>query len=248
MFAGEVQNNKLHLIGKLTASLIHEIRNPLSAIKLNLDLIKMEDSLSSDVLESVDDCLSATNRIEYMIDNLLSFARVVTNGCEHFCLNKITLNAIDLLAVKANKYGIYIETQFEKNIVHIYADKNKLLQILLNLITNAIESYENNAKGKIVIKTILSEENETQKIHWIIQDNGVGISESNQSRIFEDFYTSKENGTGLGLSVCKMLADEQGAEIDFESKLGYGTTFKVTFDVNKMRKLYETTHISYWWR
>jgi len=245
MFTGEIQNNKLNLIGKLTASLIHEIRNPLSVIKLNLDLIKAENNLSSDVIESVDDSLSATYRIEYMIDNLLSFARVVTSGREHFCLNKITLNAIDLLAIKANKYGINIETDFEENIVHIYADKNKLLQILLNLITNAIESYEKNVKGKIIIKTFLSEENETQKIHWIIQDNGVGIAESVKSKIFEDFYTSKENGTGLGLSVCKMLADEQGAEIDFESKFGHGTTFKITFDVNKMRKLYEASNISY---
>ena len=69
MFTGEIQNNKLNLIGKLTASLIHEIRNPLSVIKLNLDLIKAENNLSSDVIESVDDSLSATYRIEYMIDN-----------------------------------------------------------------------------------------------------------------------------------------------------------------------------------
>lgn len=244
MVHGEIQNNKLHLLGKLTASLIHEIRNPLSAIKLNLDLIKMEENLSKDVLESLSDSLLATNRIEYMIDNLLSFARVVTHGREHFSLNKITLNATDLLAVKATKYGINILTEFDENIAQIYADKNKLLQIILNLITNAIESYDGSKKGIIVIKTTSSRENENSKIHWIVKDNGTGISDENKLKIFDDFFTSKEYGTGLGLSVCKMLADEQDAQIEFESEVGIGTTFKITFDVNKMRKLYEATNIS----
>ncbi|MBU0472753.1 MAG: HAMP domain-containing histidine kinase [Bacteroidetes bacterium] len=244
MLPGEVQNNKLQLIGKLTASLIHEIRNPLSVIKLNLDLIKLEDNLSKDILDSVNDSLSATNRIEYMIDNLLSFARVVTHGHEHFSLNKITSNAIDLLAVKANKYGINIVTEFDESLSQIYADKNKLLQILLNLITNAIESYNKDCKGDIIIKTSSSEENGNKKIHWSVKDSGVGISEDNISKIFEDFYTSKVNGTGLGLSVCKMLADELEVQIEFESKPGHGTIFKVTFDVNRMRKLYEATNTS----
>jgi len=209
MLSGDIQNNKLHLIGKLTASLIHEIRNPLSVIKLNLDLIKMEDNLSNDVLESVNDSLSATNRIEYMVDSLLSFARVVTHGKEHLSLNSITLNSIELLVVKASKYGVKITTELDESIGQIYADKNKLLQVILNLVTNAIESCEENSGGKIVIQTTTTEEDGNNKIHFMVKDNGIGISKEDRDKIFEDFYTSKENGTGLGLSVCKMLVDEQ---------------------------------------
>lgn len=244
MLSGDIQNNKLHLIGKLTASLIHEIRNPLSAIKLNLDLIKMEKNLSTDVLESINDSISATNRIEYMVDNLLSFSRVVAHGREHLSLNKLTSNSLDLLAVKATKYGVKIQTDFDDNLTPIYADKNKLLQILLNLVTNAIESCKENHEGKIVIKTRSKEEKDNKKIIWIVEDNGTGIAEKDQLKIFEDFYTSKENGTGLGLSVCKMLVDEQEAQIGFESEVGVGTIFKITFDANRMRKLYETENLS----
>ncbi|MCF6270649.1 MAG: HAMP domain-containing histidine kinase [Melioribacteraceae bacterium] len=245
MLSGDIQNNKLRILGKLTASLIHEIRNPLSAIKLNLDLIKMEGNLlSKDVLESVNDSLSATDRIEYMVDSLLSFARVVTHGRENISLNKITLNAVDLLAVKATKYGVQIKHNLDENLIYVYADENKLLQVILNLITNAIESCEENNGGKIVIKTLYKACKDGGKVHWIIEDNGSGISKENQKKIFEDFYTSKENGTGLGLSVCKMLINEQGAEIDFESKLEVGTKFKITFSVNRMRKLYETENSS----
>ena len=235
MQSGEIQNNKLHLIGKLTASLIHEIRNPLSVIKLNLDLIKMEDGLSTDVLESVNDSQASVSRIEYMADNLLSFARVVTHGKEPFFINTLSADAIELLAVKATKYGVTITTKFEENLPQIFADKNKLLQVFLNLMTNAIESCEENLGGKILVKTKAFEINGSLKIQWSVSDDGVGIEDANKSQIFKDFFTSKENGTGLGLSVCKMLVDEQGAQIDFESKPGVGTTFKILFDVNKTR-------------
>ncbi len=240
MLSGDIQNNKLHLIGKLTASLIHEIRNPLSVIKLNLDLIKMEENLSDDVLESVTDSLSAANRIEEMVDSLLSFARVVTHGKEHLSLNKITSDSIELLVVKANKYGVKVVTEFNEILPHIYADKNKLLQVFLNLVTNAIESCDENNGGNITIKTFSSEDKGDKKIHWTVTDNGIGIAKDEQEKVFEDFYTSKENGTGLGLSVCKMLTTEQDAEIEFESEFGVGTTFKITFDENRMRQLYET--------
>ncbi len=240
MLSGDIQNNKLRILGKLTASLIHEIRNPLSAIKLNLDLIKTEENLSADVLESVEDSLSATDRIEYMVDSLLSFARVVTHGRENISLNKITLNAADLLAVKASRYGVQIKHELDENLIHVYADENKLLQVILNLVTNAIESCVESKGGKIVIRTSYESDEHGGKINWIVEDNGIGISKEDQNRIFEDFYTSKENGTGLGLSVCKMLINEQHAEIDFESRLGVGTKFKITFSINRMRKLYET--------
>lgn len=239
MPSGDVQNNKLHLIGKLTASLIHEIRNPLSVIKLNLDLIKMEEGLSGDVLESINHSISATTRIEYMVDSLLSFARVVTNGKESLSINSITQSAIELLVVKASKYNVKITSEPDKNTFLVYADKNKLLQVFLNLITNAIEScYENNG-GEVVIRTHTTGSDGGREIHWTVTDNGIGIEKDDRARIFDDFYTSKENGTGLGLSVCKMLTDEQKATINFESEVGVGTTFKIIFDENKMRELYE---------
>lgn len=244
MLSGDIQNNKLRILGKLTASLIHEIRNPLSAIKLNLDLIKMEENLSDDVIESVNDSLSATDRIEYMVDSLLSFARVVTHGKENISLNKLTLSAIDLLAVKATKYGVKINHELDDEISYVYADQNKLLQVLLNLITNAIESCEENNGGKISIRTYTGESDNSKKIYLIVEDNGVGISSENREKIFQDFYTSKENGTGLGLSVCKMLINEQHADISFESEPGIGTKFLITFDLLRMRELYEAENIN----
>jgi two-component system sporulation sensor kinase A len=204
----------------------------------------MEDDLSSEVLESVNDSQAAASRIEYMADSLLSFARVVTHGKEHFLINTLSADAIELLVVKATKYGVNISTKFAENLPQIFADKNKLLQILLNLLTNAIESCEENHGGNILVKTKAFEKDGSVKIQWSVSDDGVGIDEVNKSQIFKDFYTSKENGTGLGLSVCKMLVDEQDAQIDFESEAGVGTTFKIIFDVNKMRKLYETENTS----
>jgi len=97
-----IQDNKLKLLGKLTASLFHEIRNPLSAIKLNLDLIKMHESeLDPEVLESVYDCGKAAERIQDLTDNILNYARRSNNINENISLPEISKIAIQLLTVKA---------------------------------------------------------------------------------------------------------------------------------------------------
>lgn len=239
MSTDEVQNNKIHLLGKLTASLIHEIRNPLSVIKLNLDLVKMlKDEVTDEVMESVNDCSEATDRIEYMVDNLLTFARKGSLSSENLSINKVTLNAINLLEVKATKHMVNINYQLDETDPTIYIDENRLLQVLLNLITNAIESCEDS--GKINIKTFsISNENKNYVI-WEIKDDGVGISMENKTKIFRDFYTSKENGTGLGLSVCQMILKQFDVELSFNSEVGTGTTFRMEFDLDKMRQIIET--------
>ncbi len=235
MASNTVQNNKLQLLGKLTASLIHEIRNPLSAIKLNLDLINMsKDDLPEEVLDSVDDCMKATARIEYMVDNLLSFARKNADCDDTFHINEITRNAIELVTVKATRKKINIISSLDVSDPIVNIDENRLLQVILNLITNAIEACDEN--GVIKITTSKAKTDSSVYVKWVIEDDGEGIDEESQSKIFNDFYTSKKEGTGLGLSVCKMILGQYGAELDFTSEKGVGTTFMITFDVTKLER------------
>lgn len=230
MIDDRVQGNKLQLLGKLTASLIHEIRNPLSAIKLNLDYLKMmESELSSEVNESVSDSSEAVERIQFLVENLLSFSRKKSSDIVMVDINEITRNAVSILKGEIQKKNINLTLNLLDDLTPVVFDSNKLLQVFLNLITNAMESCNN--KGTINISTRHYQRGQL-KVIWEVEDNGVGISEENKKKIFQEFYTSKIQGTGLGLSVCKMLTEEHNARINFESELGKGAKFMIAFDTN----------------
>lgn len=224
-----IQDNKLKLLGKLTASLFHEIRNPLSAIKLNLDLIKMyESELNQEVLESVNDCKKAAERIQDLTDNILNYARKSNNVKENISLNELSNTALKLLTVKASKKSVNLIGNFYEKHLTVYANENKLLQVILNLANNAIDSCDKRGTVKIITE-IDSEGQSVLKV----QDNGCGISEEDQTKIFEDFFTKKKHGTGLGLSVCRLILDEIDAKLGLKSQLNIGTTFSITFAKNE---------------
>jgi signal transduction histidine kinase len=229
MSANIIQNNKLQILGKLTASLFHEVRNPLSAVKLNLDFIKMyKEELPQEVNESVDDCYEALARIQVMIDQMLGFTRKNQLEFEKkLNINKITEEALALVSYRSKKQNVTIEKYLDERVPEVCFDDNKLLQIFLNLFTNAVDSVDE--KGKIIIRTYQVKSEKEVNVIWEVEDNGEGICEENKSKIFEDFFTSKKHGTGLGLSVCKMLLDEYNAKITFESELHKGTKFIINF-------------------
>lgn len=226
MIQDEIQNNKLQILGKLSASLAHEIRNPLSALKLSLEYIKMSDH-NPDLLESINSCLDATNRIQALIETTLDFSRTTLNDCSKISLNEIVDLAIEIMHSRAKILNIKILKQLNEDVGLVYFNKNKMLQVILNLITNAMEACT--SSGVVTIRTY-SEYIDKIKYNTIeIEDNGVGITEEDKEKIFHDFYTKKPTGTGLGLSVCKMILEEFEAKIDFRSQFGKGTNFFVRF-------------------
>jgi signal transduction histidine kinase len=228
-----IQNNKLQMLGKLTASLIHEIRNPLSAIKLNMDYLKMlETELPAEVNESISDSSEAVERIQFLVDNLLSFSRKKISDNLMVDINEITKNALSIMKGEALKKNISVILNLSREVPPVYFDSNKLLQVFINLITNALESCSQ--KGIINIFSCMNG-CEKSNVIWVVEDNGSGISEENKEKVFQDFFTNKAKGTGLGLSVCKMLVEEHNAKLDFESSLGKGAKFIITFDSNIVR-------------
>jgi signal transduction histidine kinase len=228
MIDDRIQDNKLQLLGKLTASLIHEIRNPLSAIKLNLDYLKMlESELPPDANGSINDSAEAVERIQFLIESLLNFSRKKSSEIMVADVNEITKNAVSILKGELQKKNVNLALNLCREIPPVVFDSNKLLQVFLNLITNAMEACCE--KGSITINSRFDDSNKFNII-WEVIDNGAGINEENKKKIFQEFYTSKVHGTGLGLSVCKMLIEEYNAGINFESEFGNGTKFIISFD------------------
>lgn len=235
MFEDELQNNKLQILGKLAATLVHEIRNPLSAVKLNLDFIKLSSGeLPSEINQSVNSCLEAAYRMQSLVENLLGFSRKATNCDERNSLNSVADIAVSIMQNNAKIYNIRIEKKFDYELEDLVFDKNKILQVILNLITNALEA---SSPGCIIkVKTYSEKTGADSRYVLEVEDNGAGIKEEDKHKIFGDFYTGKQNGTGLGLSVCKMILEEYRALLSFESSFGVGTRFFVKFNIPDMEK------------
>lgn len=233
MSNSDILNNKLQLLGKLSASLVHEIRNPLFALKLNLDYLStLRAQMSDDAAESIQSCSEATDRLMFLIQNFSDFSKKHSLETELCSVNDVTQIAVNIMQSNACRINMYIETELEPNLPSIYFQKDKLLQVFLNLITNAIEAE--NTRNNIFVRSYM-DESETEKfIYWEVEDNGVGIKDEHKEKVFEDFYTSKKQGTGLGLSVCKKLLNEYNATIDFKSTFGQGTKFFIKFNLNNI--------------
>jgi signal transduction histidine kinase len=238
MSDNQVQDNKLQILGKLTASLLHEIRNPLSAVKLNIDYLNMlQDEMNDEIRESVLSCRDAVERMEILVNSLLDFSRKSQNGFEIGDINQITENALEILHGAILKRNISVDKKLDHSLPNFYFNRNKVLQVFINLISNATEAVEE--KGTIKLNTFLENSNDTDFLVWEIEDNGIGIKSENQEKIFNDFYTSKDTGTGLGLSVCKRIIDEHDAKIILNSEYGKGTKFKIIFNPTLLREKYE---------
>lgn len=225
-----VQNNKILLLGKLTAGLIHEIRNPLTVIKLNLDYMKMlNDELSKEALESVDSSLEAFERIHFLIEDVLDFTRKSNNRINRISLHSVTDKCLDIIGIDANKKNIVIEKNIPDDLPTVRMNENKMLQVFLNLLNNAVEASK--PKSKIFLNAYVPEAN-PKTVIWEVCDHGCGISEDDRAKILKGFYTSKSEGNGIGLAVCKMLLDEVEAEMNFDSEVGNGTRFFITFKLD----------------
>ncbi|HEX2960348.1 MAG: HAMP domain-containing histidine kinase [Ignavibacteria bacterium] len=229
MMHNEIQDNKLQILGKLAASLAHEIRNPLSAIKLNLDFVSMSD-ISPEVKESITACMEAAKRIQAIVETTLDFSRSTLSDCFPQSLNEVVTLAVEIMSARAKILNIEVAAELETDLPKIYFNKNKILQVVLNLMTNAFEAIEKN--GKVSLKTYRETMDGNNFVTLEVQDTGKGISEENKEMIFNDFYTNKKEGTGLGLSVCRSILDEFGATISFTSSLGEGSRFYVRFNPN----------------
>lgn len=226
--SNEIHKNKLQLLGKMAASLAHEIRNPLSALQLNLNLIQMsENNLDDESEDCLNACLESVQRINFLVESTLDFSRKSNEKCSVESINDTINDAIHMIENRARRKNVIIKSELKDGISNFKFNRNKITQVVLNLLSNAIEANPKN--GIVLIKTY--QENE-KEILLQVKDSGVGIKDADKNKIFSDFYTNKDKGTGLGLSVCKKILKEFDSQIWFESEEGVGTSFFVKFPLN----------------
>lgn len=227
--------------GKISSGIFHDLLNPLTAISLSVSEIsdpKNQDQNSTNIKESVQTALNATKRMEQLM--LAVRKQIKSDESKNlFSINKEITESIELMKYKARKSGVEIVFSADKEF-YIFGNSLKFNQVITNLISNAIDSFHNqkilkSSEGKIVNIFLKSR---LEKIDLIVSDNGFGIKPEIKDKIFNSFFTTKENSTGLGLglSIIKSIVEEHfGGKIKFESSENVGTTFVVSFINNDSR-------------
>jgi PAS domain S-box-containing protein len=222
------ESEKLAAVGRLAASIAHEVNNPLEAIKNSLYLMQT-NSVSEKSARFLEIARKETERVSHIISQMLGFARRV-GEVGWVDVNQLLEETVVLVEKKLKQSGVRAVRELDPQLPQVRARADQLRQVFLNLILNAQQAID--GVGEIRIKTSRYEQMLQPAILVQISDTGVGISEDELPRIFEPFYSTRKKGTGLGLWVTHDLVRQHGGRIEVTSESGRGTTFSIALMVN----------------
>lgn len=216
------QISRTNLISEMAASVAHEIRNPMQVVKGYIQFMVTKSDVSYKTQYAL--ILEELERMNEIITNYLSLARNKTNQKELKNLANVITNIQPLIYAEAVSRGVALDLQLEQNLV-VYIDEKEIKQVILNLCRNAFDALGDKINKKVIIKV----EKQREEIRLSVIDNGIGIEPEKLERIFDPFYTTKDEGTGLGLAVCHSIADRHAAKFEVASRPGLGSTFSMNF-------------------
>ena len=229
-----LQQSRLASIGEVASGLAHEINQPLATIETYASITKkllekhhFDEELSK-VRSHLDEIRNQTQRCSNITKSVLSLKTKNSVGLNYLKIRDVLDNIEPILELNAQKINARIDWNINPKYL-IFSNSVALEQILLNICINGLESMQNTSIDKkiLILSSIEVEKNNKKYLQISVSDNGCGIDSSEKSDIFDPFTSYKKNGTGLGLSLCKSLAEKCQMEIDFHDNKNQGTTFKL---------------------
>jgi PAS domain S-box-containing protein len=240
-----IQSEKMVSLGQLAASVVHEVNNPLAGIMVYVKLLQKkfkENNIQAEStekqLQKIEQELDRTTRI---IRNLLTFARQSEPSMNPVEVNKVIDAALFLVGNQINLEHVQLEKNLETDLPLVFADFDKIQQVLINIILNATQAMPDG--GILTITTSVAKDVKlgdawTDAVRIDIQDTGIGIPKENLNKLFTPFFTTKEKGkgVGLGLSVVHGIIGKHKGKIDVESEINVGTTFSIYLEAMNGKK------------
>lgn len=216
------EQSYLKELGQMSASIAHEIRNPLTALKGFVELLKSEAPTEKDHYFTIME--SEFQRLDMILSDLLFLSSPRKISVQKVDLVEIVKEVIDFMQFEALMHEVILQLQYDDQIQHVIFGNNvRLKQMLINILKNAIQATGNS--GTITIQLYVT----TKDVQIYVQDKGIGMDEEIRKNLFSPFFTTKEEGTGLGLPLVKKVVDDFNGTIEVESELNVGTTFILTF-------------------
>ena len=223
-----LQSEKLAAMGRLTSQIAHELNNPLYGIMNTLELLKTEISPQSKRRKILEMAHSETIRLSDMLRKMLSFSKPDQEERQPVDINSVLDEILLLHEKQLRELDIQMVSDFAEGLGLVNASKNQLRQVFLNMVANARDAMPEG--GTLTVTT----SGDAHEIKVKIADTGIGIPEENISKIFDSFFTTKDEikGVGLGLSVCYGFIKDHGGDVNVKSQLGAGTAFTITLPVD----------------
>ena len=219
------ENEKLESLANLAAGVAHEVRNPLNSVSIIIQRLQLEftPEEETDEYTSLTDLMKReVDRINHIITDFLDFAKPFDPKKTLFSVNEFLNKAIDSIGVEAEEKGVKIQTIELLNDKPFFGDSEKLTQVVINLVRNAVDASK---RGDIISVT----SSMTSKNTWVLQikDQGMGIPKENLNHIFDIYFTTKQNGTGLGLYICQKIIRAHKGSIELIPNLEKGITVSI---------------------
>ncbi len=209
-----LQAEKLSSLGELSAGIVHEVRNPLAAIKGAVEILEDELAENSPRREFADLAKKEVERLDKLVGEFLRFARPATLSVGENDLNKIVESVVSLVENQAATQSVSIKRNLQQNLPKVSVDGEQIKQVLLNLAINSLQAMPNG--GNLFLRSFENDK------HCVleVEDTGNGIEEKIISKIFDPFFTTKEKGVGLGLSIAHKIADQHKGKLTATNQKG----------------------------
>lgn len=215
---------RLLTMGNMISEISHDMRKPLTSIRGSLQIIRSRWPELVDDSELFITAEEEVHRLNELVRELVDFSNPNKYQTERVDIPGIMERASHLVKPDMEKNNIVCRTEFEEDLPEIFINKNQIMEMLLNLVINAIEAIGSEG-GTISLKASRNDLDNQKMIRMEISDTGCGLDEKGQAIIFDRYYTSKETGTGLGLAVVERIVSAHNGRIELKSKKNHGTTF-----------------------
>ncbi len=224
-------NERMAYIGKVTTSLSHEIRNPLSSVKMNLQILSQNKSFQGNDRRRIEISEQQIMRLEKILQELLDYAKPISLQFSSTRINEVVTSCMELLDVKFRHKKIGCNMVLDPDMPLVMTDENKIEQLIINLLLNAIESTDRNGCVTITTAKVIKENKTFSMIR--VDDTGNGIPKNLLPNVFNPFYTTKAAGTGLGLANVKRIVNAHKGMINIHALPDAGTGFEVLIPMGR---------------
>jgi PAS domain S-box-containing protein len=225
------ESENLAHIGQLATSLAHEIRNPLSSVKMNIQILLKNLDLNGNDKRRMEIMSSEISRLEKILAEMLDFAKPLRLYLEPTMIHKVIETCLDIMDVKIKEKNISVQKKYSKGIPWVMIDRDKLEQAIINVLLNSVEALSPGGKIGILLK---KEAIKGGSIYIYISDNGPGISEEDMPYVFDPFFSNKKKGTGLGLANTKKIIEAHGGMVGISGRRQQGVQFSLSIPSNKV--------------
>ena len=227
-FDQELEKEKSQLLEEMATALAHEIRNPLGSIKGAGQVLRSEEG-NPENQKLLDVIIEEADRLNNVVTQFMNYAKPYAVSPKLYDINGIIEKAVEVIRISGLPEGITVETDLHPGLPQVFVDGEQMKQVILNIAFNGIEAMPDG--GTLTIRTTRIESEEGEAVGISIRDTGKGMAKEDLQNIFKPFFTTKERGVGLGLSICQRIAKNNNGSIRAKSIPGQGSIFYIRINL-----------------